>query len=300
MENYINKQLTEGYNGKLNDLFEEWMASYPADVAKNKFCPDGLVAKYLDGYDVNIKWEESQRKIMFLLKDCPDEWRYDTRRLLVGYEDKEDSLINAQNTRNLKSPRKDGRGDTGFIKNIATIFHGLYYMTEENKGIELTNDAKDHDKSCKTFNEVPFAFIECKKIAGTTYCPTNSLNVAMEEDKDFLAKEIDILKPNMIVCCDKEGNIFNNIVKYYFNGAVPDEDSRWDYEYSLENGTKCGFRCKLYYYKEKGILLFDSYHPTSLGKDGWKIYENVFSPFRQFFARYKTFDVISAANKTIQ
>lgn len=106
-------------------MFEEWKKSYPADAdAENRFCQDGLIIKYREGYDVNMKWKESQRKIMFLLKDCPDEWTYDTRRLLTGYEDKEDSMIQAQNTRNLKSPRKGGRGDTGFFRNIATILHG--------------------------------------------------------------------------------------------------------------------------------------------------------------------------------
>lgn len=125
MERYYEKQLSESYNGELNRLFEEWKKSYPTDTdAENRFCQDGLIIKYREGYDVNMKWKESQRKIMFLLKDCPDEWTYDTRRLLTGYEDKEDSMIQAQNTRNLKSPRKGGRGDTGFFRNIATILHG--------------------------------------------------------------------------------------------------------------------------------------------------------------------------------
>lgn len=294
MERYYEIQLSESYNGELNKLFEEWKKSYPADAdAENRFCQDGLVVKYKEGYDVNMKWKESQRKIMFLLKDCPDKWGYDTRRLLTGYEDKEDSLIYAQNTRNLKSLRKGGKGDTGFFRNIATILHGLYNMTEENKGKELTDEALDHDKSCSTFNEVPFAYIECKKLAGKTYCGAASLNAAMRKDKEFIAKEINILKPNMIVCCDNNGNIFDNIVNYYFQGTIPGEDSRWDYEYELEDGTKCGFRCKLYYYKEKGMLLFNSYHPTSLGKAKWKIYEKVFSPLRQFFSRYGTFDIVS-------
>ena len=90
MEEYIKKQLNESYNDELNRLFAEWKASYPADAdADSYFCEDGLVVKYKDensGYDINEQWEKSPRKIMFLLKDCPDEWRYDTRRLLVGYE----------------------------------------------------------------------------------------------------------------------------------------------------------------------------------------------------------------------
>ena len=80
MEEYIKKQLNESYNDELNRLFAEWKASYPADAdADSYFCEDGLVVKYKDensGYDINEQWEKSPRKIMFLLKDCPDgQWK---------------------------------------------------------------------------------------------------------------------------------------------------------------------------------------------------------------------------------
>ena len=110
MENYINKQLRESYNGKLNELFDKWIKSYQEDQ-RHLFCQDGLIVKAKDedsGYDINSEWEKSQRKIMFIVKDCPDGWGYDTRRLFVGY------------------PLK---GRTRFFKNIALMLYGLYNLT---------------------------------------------------------------------------------------------------------------------------------------------------------------------------
>ena len=129
IKEYIKKQLTKSYNGELNKLFEEWKASYPAEADPDSyFCEDGLVVKYKDadsGYDINEQWEKSQRKIMFIVKDCPDGWGYDARRLLIGYEGHKQTQINAADVREVKG---------GFFKNIARILYGLYYMTEENKG----------------------------------------------------------------------------------------------------------------------------------------------------------------------
>ena len=170
MEEYIKKQLSESYNSELNKLFEEWKASYPAEADPDSyFCEDGLVVKYKDadsGYDINEQWEKSQRKIMFIVKDCPDGWGYDARRLLVGYEGHEQAQINAADVREVKG---------GFFKNIAHILYGLYYMTEENKGKELTDAALDKEKYTEALNEIPFAYVESKKIAGTASCSSGVL-----------------------------------------------------------------------------------------------------------------------------
>lgn len=291
MEQYYKKQLNEGYNEKLNQLFDEWKSSYTS-VEQDLFCEDGLVVKYKDessGYDINKEWHNAERKIMFIVKDCPNGWGYDTRRLLVGYENNDKSQKNALKTRTLK-------GRTCFFKNIASLLYGLWYMTEDNKGEELNNKI-DYDRSSITqvFNDIPFSYVEAKKLAGGKSCSSAALNKALNRDGVFLAKEIDILRPNIIVCCDQNGDIFNGVIKNYFQGQIPCEDDIWEYKYPFEDGTVSDFICKLYYYKNEGVLLFQSYHPTKLGKEKWKIREKVLSPFRQFFAKYKTFDVVSSA-----
>lgn len=289
MKEYYKNQLETGYNGKLNELFKEWIASYPEEVkAEDRFCQDGLVVKYKDeasGYDINNEWEKSERRIMFLLKDCPDGEAYDTRSLLVGYEDNGKSLINAENTRNLKSPHKSRRGDTGFFKNIAFLLHGLYNYPSGNyyDFATIKNNFKElKGEFIETFNNVPFAYIESKKLAGDTYCPAKDLKTALAMDCDFLSKEIKILKPNIIVCCDGEGNLFNQVAESCFQG---NPDDKWDGKYAGD-GSKGDFNCRLFYYKKESIVLIDSFHPTSLGKEGWKIYEKVMAPFRHFIEKY--------------
>ena len=289
MEQYIKKQLSEGYNENLNDLFRKWKDSYEADV-RYLFCLDGLMVKYQDensGYDINGIWRDAERKIMFIVKDCPDEWGHDARRLMTGYEDNAESQKNALKTRTLK-------GQTGFFKNIARMLYGLWYMTEDNKGKELQEQICNDATIIQAFNDIPFAYVEGKKLAGGKSCSDSELRKALERDGAFLVQEIDILRPNIIVCCDTSGIIFNHVVRKYFNGKIPDDEHKWEYRYTLED-KYCGFDCRLYYYEEEGVLLFHSYHPTRRGKAGWKIYERVLSPFRQFFAKYKSFGIVSSA-----
>lgn len=285
MEEYYQKQLNESYNGRLNELFNEWQASYlESEEAAKRFCEDGLVLKYKheeNGYDINSEWERAARRIMFIVKDCPDKEGYDTRSLLVGYPDNEASRINAERTRNLKG---------GFFKNIAKLLYGLYNMTEENKGKELNDSVEDASRLKTLFNEVPFAYVEAKKLAGGKTCNDAVLARTLEKDGQLLAREIDILSPNIIVCCDTHGIIFDSVVRNYFKGIVPDDAHRWVYKYGER---PYDFECKLYYYADEGVLLFNSYHPTSQGKEAWTVSERVYSPFRQFFARYKTFDAVS-------
>ena len=266
-------------------MFEEWKKSYPVEAdAEHRFCTDGLVIKNKDvnsGYDVNEAWERAQRRIMFLLKDCPDEWGYDTRTLLTGYENDEDSLKNAEDTRNLKQR---------FFKNLARILYGLYFMTNDNKGQELNKEIQNKDKLVAAFNEIPFAYVECKKMAGGKTCSPKVLAQSMIRDKEFFEEELSILKPNIIVCCDQQGTIFNQVVDSFDVSTLSEED-KWEGVYILDDGTNCNFQYKIYYFKEKGVLVFNAYHPTARIAD-WKIREAVLSPFRKFFDKYETFKVV--------
>lgn len=280
MEKDIEKKYANSYNGQLDALFRDWIKTY-SDAEQNRFCRDGLLMKHKEkdcNYDINKEWSKAPRKIMFLLKDCPDGSGYDTRTLLDGYIDNEDSLKNAEKTRQLKHR---------FFKNLAKILYGLYHMEKNNMGVDLNKEILNKDKLVEAFNEIPFAYIECKKLAGGKRCSAKKLAESMERDKENLIKEINILDPNMIVCCDGEGTIFKHIVDNYF-GEKPADNFVWEYDYVLDDGKDCGFKCKLYYYKEKNILLFNSFHPTA-HKAEWIIRETVLSPFRRFLNEYKTF-----------
>ena len=87
-----------------------------------------------------------------------------------------------------------------------------------NKGKELNDGAEDISRLKILLNEVPFAYVEAKKLAGGKKCDDAVLTQTLKKDGRLLAREIDILRPNIIVCCDTHGIIFDSVVRNYFNG----------------------------------------------------------------------------------
>ena len=141
MEKFIN------YNALLSKLFEQWKNSYDEDD-KKRFCEDGLMLKPDESLNVDTLWEKAPRRVMFLLKDCPDGWGWDTRELLSKY-DKEGKIAN------LTEP---------FYQKIAKLFFGLL----ENKFDYRVNDQivnANLNKVKETWRAVPIAFLEAKKLA---------------------------------------------------------------------------------------------------------------------------------------
>jgi hypothetical protein len=260
MEKYVN------YNALLDTLFEQWKESYD-ETEKVKFCEDGLMLKADKSVNVDKNWEDSQRRIMFLLKDNPHGGN-DTRLWLIDKE-------NGEKNRNLKKQ---------FIRRIAKLFYGL----RENKSDVRINAEKVNSniKYVKeAWNTIPFAFIETKKIAGKKDCDSAVLKNYLERDKMFLEKEIDILKPNIIVCCDGENTLFDFITREYFGQPDWPYDSKypfWDDQKQEEYfKPEVTMRCRLNYYKQKNVVVIDSYHPSARVQD-WAFQERVYCPFSAF------------------
>lgn len=245
------------YNDLLDTLFECWNDGLD-DVSKMKFCKDGIMLH--TGKDVDALWETASRRIMFLLKDCPDEWGYDTRTMLSNEK-------NGEANRNLKN---------NFTRKLAKILYGIY----ENKGEINDKYVNDHiDKVKETWNTIPFAFIETKKMAGDKDVSSSEMAYALKRDSLFLAKEIDILRPNIIVCFDGENNIFNYVTQEYFKGVEPS----FKKEYKYPNAK---FYCRIYYYEQSNTAVINSFHPSYVEED-WIFQERVLSPFRGLLNDYK-------------
>jgi hypothetical protein len=128
------------------------------------------------------------------------------------------------------------------------------------------------DEVKKMWNSTPFALVETKKQAGKPSVTKEEMESAIRQDNLFLIKEIDILKPNIIVCCDAENTQFDFITQTYFKGR---DAIIWQYDFPTNKRIKC---C-LYYYDKDNVVVIQSYHPTRLGKDDWMVYERVISPF---------------------
>ena len=142
------------YNQLLSDLFVDWIKSYPAEK-RYLFCRDGIMLKNDPGINVDLLWEQSPRKVAFLLKDCPDEWGYDTRKMLLDEYGEEQG-------------RKNRELEVPFLKNLAKLLYGLLEMSPENVNAPFNNQYVDKrmDEVIDYWNTKPFAFIESKKLAG--------------------------------------------------------------------------------------------------------------------------------------
>lgn len=257
------------YNAELDNLFDKWIMHYPQEQ-QQLFCKDGLMRK-ANGLNVDQLWRNSKRRVAFILKDNPDGWGHDTRTWLTMEKD-----IN----RELR---------TTFIKRLARLFFGLQ---EANYNVPV-NDCYVMDRSKanavkKTWNEQPFAFIESKKLAGGKTISETTLNQHIDNDKEFLIEELNILKPNIIVCCNHTGDSIFNFVTQKYIGRDPDE--RYEGDYILDDGsTVPNLNLCLYYYQEEKekVVVIKSYHPSA--RAGWKFYEKVFSPYREFLRNHPKF-----------
>lgn len=241
------------YNDLLDTLFKEWENSYSEEDRK-KFCKDGIMLKADRSIDVDEQWEKSTRRIMFLLKDCPDGWGYDTREMLRDEK-------NGEENRTLKNK---------FTRNLAKILYGLQNKERNEIHDKYVNEHMSDAES--TWNTMPFAFIETKKLAGGKDVSSETMMKALTRDKLFLAKEIDILRPNIIVCFDGDNNIFKYVTEEYFMGVKPSIEKRYIYDNEK-------FNCCLNYYEQNNTVVINSYHPSAVVAD-WIFLERVFSPFR--------------------
>ena len=178
------------YNELLNALFKQWEDSYE-QTEKGRFCRDGLLLKANPSLNINELWENSPLRVAFLLKDNPDGGQ-DIRGWLI---DEENGSIN-QNLEN------------DFIKNIALIFYGILEASQGQRyGYSEVVKTKMQDV-IQEWNTKPFALIECKKNAGGSTVSLQEMRNAFNDYGNFISKELDILKPNVLICCDGEDSQF--------------------------------------------------------------------------------------------
>lgn len=224
------------YNEKLNALFDKWQEESGIKGEKDSFCRDGLIYKYghYNNY-VDELWDKSQKRILFLLKD-PKEVSGDSR-----------DWLNYEKNQQLQSP---------FIKKLAYVLYGLSTV-KDGKIADFWDIT--HEQLVRCFNEIPFAFVESKKQAGTIRIQDKVLNRYINDYKEFLTKEINILKPNIVICFGGP--------QYHF--AVTDlfKDAE-----KIDNN--------IYIDKESKTLIIYSYHPSAR-----KSYESFYSQIMREYAK---------------
>lgn len=234
------------YNELLDGLFTEWEAVSIAN-GDGKISKDGLMRKL--NADVNELWNKSVKKVMFLMKDQPNGGGDDTRNWLVLPEEH-------------RLAKRNREASPVFLKRLALLLYGITYNVTDYYSI-------DEKEAVKCFNEVPFAFVEAKKQSGGTSVTAKVMDSYINKYKDFQLREIDILEPNIIVCCGGP--------QYHF--ALHTLYSKDDLERIDEN---------VYFDKVKNVLLMYSLHPRWRGSHA-DFFSKVMWHYGKFLEKYPDF-----------
>ena len=239
--------MKKNYNEKLDGLFKEWEAKSMAN-GDGVISKDGLMLK--QHTDVNELWEQSPKRVMFLMKDQPNGWGDDTRKWLVLSDEDHKAKRNRA-----ASPM--------FLKRLALLLYGFTHNMTDYWAV-------DENEAVKCFNEVPFAFVEAKKQSGDTSVSDDEMDAYIERYKDFLIEEIAILEPNIIVCCGGP--------QYHF---------ALNTFYKKEN-LEC-IDQNAYYDKDKNVLVIYSPHPSKPFSSHADFYACVMRHYGEFLKKHPNF-----------
>ena len=231
------------YNGQLDELFRKWEATSIAN-GDDIISKDGLMR--IKDADVNELWEKSPKRVMFLLKDQPDGGGDDIRNWLTLPESD-------------KFARRNREVRPVFLKRLAYLLYGFTYDNTEFWTI------KEED-AVKCFLETPFALVETKKQSGGTSVSKKTMDTYINRYKDFLLKEIEILNPNIIVCC-----------------GGPQHHFALHTLYKLENLETIDQN--VHYDREKDVVIVYSPHPSVTSCSHQKFFEGVMWHYGIFLKR---------------
>ena len=164
----------------LDSLFEKWEQRYPND----KFIYDGIINESL--------WNKAKWKILFLLKELNLAPR--------SYSDHLPSII-----------QKDFRLTCNQEpwKEIGQWAYALLHYSARPSFTEAKQNCRE---ACRSI-----AIANFKKVAGGNSSSASQIQRYARQDKEFLQKQINIIGPDIIVCCGK--NMAFNLAKELFDDA---------------------------------------------------------------------------------
>ena len=223
-------------NKELDEFFVEFENKFKENGHKN-FCRDGLL--YRNGNESTL-WNKSERRICFLLKD-PN-------------ADTSGKNVDARTYNNMVG---------NFGHRLAEWVYGLL-KTEKNKKFPFSS-AYDKEKKENIFKTAPFAIVNIKKEGGKAQVQDDIVKKFGEKYSDLLRRQLDILKPNIIVC---GGNVVFEIAREWI--------------YKKEKYESIRVTNNLFYYPNQKMILINSVHPSSRGKEMQEKYNAIINPFCDF------------------
>ena len=219
--------MNRDYNKELDDFYDTvykpCMKQQGDILDDSEFGIDGLLIRPIGtgGNESNL-WDNSKLKILFLLKEI----------------NANDSFINS---------RLYERITNDFGRNIAAWVYGLNvaYQTRE---LPLKVDAYEANNQNEYFQNKPFGIINLKKKIGSASANNLEVKKYAFQYKDYIKQEVEILRPNIIICCGKLENIS-------IFGLVKEIFSNYTFELKMT-------KIPILYCRDKNLLLIKSYHPT--------------------------------------
>ena len=248
------------YTKLLDDLFEKWKNErefthfyYDGLMYRGEYCydKDNLPYWRKPGNESKM-WDKCPTRVMFLLKDVNA--RGDTA------EDDDD----------LRGRVFLNTGYRGY-KNLTYWLYGILKTIETGHAPDYTFSSTE---ASKLFDETPVAYVNCKKQAGFSSCSYSTLLSYIERDKDFIIKEIDILNPDIIMCCAYTGNTGNPIFDFVKENIFTDLIKVNDWIYYSEKNNK---------------VIIEAYHFVSRAKTNEYMYTKMTQHFEDFIKKYPKF-----------
>ena len=287
----------EDYVGKNQCILDEWRAMFINDKQTNKayagwsqkeisaqFAEDGIMFKGVfdedhpvyyngsigfrwirkqtnNGLVENQLWNAAPLRVLYLTKDqnTGDEKAWDVRSESFRYPDKrykpQKMWLYTQNT---------------FFRNLVYSLYGIL-NTKPNFKTEY-NFTNQQALQCADDNI--FARINCKKEVGYDRCLNNILEDAINNDRDFLKRQITLLDADIFVCCGyskaigESGNLMLNFLNTIGYNFKADKKESW-----------------IYYDEENNKIAINSYHLSYPGFD----YEGMINAYFEFLTIHPEF-----------
>lgn len=171
--------MSNNRSAELEKLFDEWRKRHISEdysndkISKNNFIPDGIIDE--------ASYMQSPKKILFIAKEaaCLDNTEGTTA---------EENFEAAQNDGFwCRRVVLGGEGGTGFSSGLALLANAI-----------LNENFETPEKDISALRYV--AFMNINKRGGFTECETD-LDAYVEKYEDLIDREIEIISPDIIVCC---------------------------------------------------------------------------------------------------
>ena len=187
-------------NEELDALFDAWSTRMTLLGDGELFYKDGIMFKDGINPEQTIReWNESSRRVMFIVKDNPEGISGDARYWLTK-SNSDGSPNNCwEQNQNLATP---------FMRRIAYMLWGLHHIDGQTDWWFPEVETHFESDIRPFFHKTPFAFIEAKKQPGRSSISDDALNEHLLRYKEDLHCEINLLNPTIIVCCGGPLNDF--------------------------------------------------------------------------------------------